>query len=123
MLEFGYSLRECYSLQHSAGSPNGLGAGYFLLQHKKQLGGANFIYKIKIFKSDADGFDDIEDDEPSMILYVDKHTPPMPDSEDTPVVPDVLGVEADATIGEGKEVRRSRNGNDLVREHVIWAKL
>jgi hypothetical protein len=123
VLEFDSSLRECYSLRRFAGSPNGLGAGYFLLQHKRQLGGANFIYKIKIFRNDAEGFDDIEDDEPSMILYVDKHTPPMPDSEDTPGVPDVLGGEADAMIGEGKEVRRSRNGNDLVREHVIWAKL
>jgi hypothetical protein len=27
----------------SAGSPNGVGAGYFLAQHKAQLGGNKFV--------------------------------------------------------------------------------
>ncbi|CAN9220041.1 unnamed protein product [Alternaria sp. RS040] len=92
------------------GSPNGLGAGYFLLQHKRQLGGDNFIWKIKIFKGDDD---DGYYDDPALIFYIDKHTPPMPDSDDTPGSP----------IEEAKAVRRSKDRKNFMRTHKIWAKL
>ncbi|KAI4645727.1 hypothetical protein J4E93_005305 [Alternaria ventricosa] len=101
------------------GSPNGLGAGYFLLQHKRQLGGANFIYKITIFRNDGDEFDD----EPNLIFHVDKNTPPMPDVHDTPGAPEKPAEKGNAAVREGRVVRRSRDGKDLVREHVVWAKL
>lgn len=101
------------------GSPNGLGAGYFLLQHKRQLGGANFIYKITIFRNDGDEFDD----EPNLIFHVDKNITPMPDVDDTSGAPEKPAEKGSAAVREGKVVRRSRNGKNLVREHVIWAKL
>lgn len=33
----------------SVGSPNGRAAGYFLMQHKEQLGGNKFISKVTVF--------------------------------------------------------------------------
>jgi hypothetical protein len=39
----------------NTGSPNGLGTGYFLIQHKLQLGW-KYIWKIKVFKSGEGGF-------------------------------------------------------------------
>ncbi|KAF1360403.1 hypothetical protein EJ07DRAFT_114939 [Lizonia empirigonia] len=46
------------------GSPNGLGAAYFLLQHHKQLGGAKSINKVKIVTCEDGGGD------PCLIFYV-----------------------------------------------------
>ncbi|KAH7071429.1 hypothetical protein BKA63DRAFT_578661 [Paraphoma chrysanthemicola] len=47
------------------GSPNGLGAAYLLLQHKKLLGGAKTISKIKIWRSEAE-----DHEEPNINFYV-----------------------------------------------------
>ncbi|KAF1932409.1 uncharacterized protein M421DRAFT_403266 [Didymella exigua CBS 183.55] len=46
------------------GSPNGLGAAYFLLQHHKQLGSAKSINKVKVVTCEDDGGD------PCLIFYV-----------------------------------------------------
>ncbi|KAL6706278.1 Mitochondrial import inner membrane translocase subunit tim8 [Coniothyrium glycines] len=92
------------------GSPNGLGAGYFLLQHKRQLGGAKFIWKIKIFK----GEDEFESD-PNLIFYVDPNAPPVPPKEGAP-----------ETLTKNKVphvVKRSRDGRSVVREHVLGVKV
>lgn len=37
------------------GSPGERWAGYFLMQHKRQLGGSKFISKIRVFKSEKEG--------------------------------------------------------------------
>ncbi|KAI4938950.1 uncharacterized protein J4E92_000231 [Alternaria infectoria] len=86
------------------GSPNGLGAGYFLLQHKRQLGGANFIYKITIFRNDGDEFDD----EPNLIFHVDKNTTPMPDVEDTPGAPEKPAEKGSAAVREAPRVEKMK---------------
>jgi hypothetical protein len=88
-----------------------LGAGYLLLQHKRQLGGANYIYKIKIFRNEDD--DDMADDDPSIIFYVDRKKTTIPSTDDT----------RGAAVQEGKVVKKSKDGKDLVREHIVWAKL
>ncbi|KAJ4382935.1 Mitochondrial import inner membrane translocase subunit tim8 [Didymella sp. IMI 355093] len=46
------------------GSPNGLGAAYFLLQHHKQLGSAKSINKVKLVTCEDDGGD------PCLVFYV-----------------------------------------------------
>ena len=51
------------------GSPNGLGAGYFLVQHKAQLGGVKFVYKIRVFRGDS------ENTSPHLLFYVDAGSP------------------------------------------------
>lgn len=40
------------SLTITAGSPNGLAIGYFLNQHKRQLGGNKFVWEISVFLGD-----------------------------------------------------------------------
>jgi hypothetical protein len=37
------------------GSPVGRWAGYFLLQHKRQLGGSKWIEKVRVFRSEKEG--------------------------------------------------------------------
>jgi hypothetical protein len=98
-----------------------LGAGYLLLQHKRQLGGANYIYKVKIFRNEDD--DDMADDDPSIIFYVDRKKTTIPSTDDLPGAPSSPEGKAGAAIQEGKVVERSRDGKDLVREHIVWAKL
>lgn len=48
------------------GSPNGIAAAYFCIQHRRQLG-RKFISKVRVFKGDDD--DDNEYPEMHMILY------------------------------------------------------
>ena len=86
------------------GSPNGLGAGYFLLQHKRQLGGAKFIWKIKIFK-----VDDFDAEDPNIIFYVDPNVAPVPLEEDS--------------LAESEIWKRNTARTELLRRHVIKAKL
>lgn len=47
------------------GSPVGRWAGYFLMQHKRQLGGDKFISKVRVFKSEKVG------SLPYFLFYVD----------------------------------------------------
>ncbi|KAH3906715.1 hypothetical protein HBI56_228980 [Parastagonospora nodorum] len=47
------------------GAPVGRWAGYFLIQHKRQLGGNRFISKVRVFKSEKEG------SWPYMLFYVD----------------------------------------------------
>lgn len=47
----------------------------------------------------------------------------MPDVEDTPGAPEKPAEKGSAAVREGKVVRRGRDGKDVVREHVVWAKL
>jgi hypothetical protein len=56
-----------YAGRRRIGSLNGRGRAYFLLQHKPQLGGATFVWKIRIFRRDDDKFD-----APILLIYVDK---------------------------------------------------
>jgi hypothetical protein len=50
------------------GSPNGLGAGYFLTQHKRQLG-TKTISKVKVFMNDSKW------PLPQMIFFVEEVAP------------------------------------------------
>lgn len=113
-----------HMLTYVPGCPNALGAGYFLLQHKRQLGGAKFIWKIKIFKGD----DLHESDDPHLIFYVDPNPPPMPPPEDTPGSPqktpsDSSGQADSEDWMEPRIVKRSADGRSMIREHIIRAKL
>jgi hypothetical protein len=67
---FPYLVRSPTLLITAPGSPNGLGAaGYFLVQHKAQLGGVKFVYKIRIFRGDH------ENTNPHLLFYVDTGSP------------------------------------------------
>ncbi|USP75837.1 hypothetical protein yc1106_03111 [Curvularia clavata] len=92
------------------GSPVGRWAGYFLMQHKRQLGGSKYITNVRVFKSEKEG------SWPYFLFYV--KGPGMAPiwkrngSEE----------EAEENGYEGpKVVMRSENGRHVVREHVVWA--
>jgi hypothetical protein len=48
----------------STGSPLGRWGGFFLIQHKAQLGGSKYISKVRVFKNDAMTM-------PYMVFYVE----------------------------------------------------
>lgn len=102
-------------LTFSTGSPNGLGAAYFLLQHKRQLGGAKTITKIKIWRSE-----DEDHEEPNVIFYVGDVTPSGDARE---ALRNEVGSRALDEGIESEVVQRSADGKSLVREHRIKARL
>lgn len=66
---FPYLVRSQTLLITASGSPNVLGAGYCLVQHKAQLGGVKFVYKIRIFRGDRGSTN------PHLLFYVDTGSP------------------------------------------------
>jgi hypothetical protein len=92
------------------GSPNGLAAGYFLLQHKRQLGGNKYISKIRVFRKDDDN-----NPKPNLLFYVDDQAPPDPKT--------LKREDRGREEVESRVVGRSKDGTSLVREHVFRARL
>jgi hypothetical protein len=100
------------------GSPVGRWAGYFLMQHKRQLGGNKFISKVRLFKSDKPG------SLAFFLFYVDGPAPaPEPSPEPSPVS-SVERMRARNIVGEAEvAVKRSADGKNVVREHDFRFKL
>jgi hypothetical protein len=92
------------------GSPVGKWAGYFLMQHKRQLGGNKFIEKVRVFKSEKPG------SLAYLLFYVDG---PVLEAErrSSPAL-----LDSDLS-GEVRVVARSDDGKNIVREHVFHVKL
>ena len=91
------------------GSPNGVAAGYFLAQHKTQLGGNKYVYQVTVW-SDREG-------DQQMMFWV-KNAPLPPEEE----------LEQDRSRTPtpeqgGKVVKRSTDGRNVVREYIVRAKL
>jgi hypothetical protein len=108
----------CYLL----GSPNGLAAAYFLIQHKKQLGGSKFIWKVRIFKSDEPA---MPANDYNLLFFVDStedpaDPPKSPTPKDPPPKKGGKGPEGNF---ESKLAHRSRDGKSVLREHVFRARL
>jgi hypothetical protein len=93
----------------SPGSPNGLIAGNFLAQHKRQLGGKKVISKITIFEGDDMG------GYWHLLFWVADR--PESEALEAPV-----GSETGITV-ERKVVERSHDDKNIVREHVFKARL
>jgi hypothetical protein len=89
------------------GSPVGRWAGYFLMQHKWQLGGNKYISKLRVFKSEKEG------NWPYFLFYVEGAA--ASGSGDM--------AEADSGMRGTRVVKRSEDGNHVIREHVTRAKL
>ncbi|KAJ4993437.1 hypothetical protein SVAN01_00985 [Stagonosporopsis vannaccii] len=101
--------------QAMLGSPNGLSAGYFLIQHKNQLGGNKYVHKVTVWR-DYDGDD-------HMLLWV----------KDAPLPPQeaALGIANDSMSDKGLSgtfdnagniVKRSIDGKNFIREHRVVAR-
>jgi hypothetical protein len=81
------------------GSPVGRWAGYFLMQHKRQLGGNKQISKVRVFKSEKEG------SWPYFLFYVEG------------------GDARGDGQGEVRVLERSFDGRSVVREHVLRGRL
>lgn len=97
------------------GTANGLAVGYFLAQHKAQLG-LKHVSKITIFTNDAD-----PPGSPNMLFWVeDAPTPEETKPEEDPMD---TGPGHMARISKSQVLKRSRDGRNFAREHVFYAKL
>lgn len=88
-----------------------MAAGYFLAQHKTQLGGNKYVYQATVWK-DRDG--DLQ-----MIFWV-KTAPPPSGNIDGDKTSMSLSGGVD-TINE--VVKRSADGKNVIRRHVVCARL
>lgn len=94
------------------GSPVGRWAGYFLMQHKRQLGGNKYISKVRVFKSEKEG------SWPYFLFYVEG-----------PETASISKRKNDKNVNEGhvseaaRVITRSEDGRRVVREHVIRARM
>ncbi|EUC47215.1 hypothetical protein COCMIDRAFT_24834 [Bipolaris oryzae ATCC 44560] len=92
------------------GSPVGRWAGYFLMQHKRQLGGNKYISNVRVFKSEKEG------SWPYFLFYVEG-----------PSIAPIWKRSTSTDSVEGsvdtapKVIMRSEDGRNVVREHVVWA--
>ncbi|KAJ4367105.1 Mitochondrial import inner membrane translocase subunit tim8 [Neocucurbitaria cava] len=105
------------------GSPVGRWAGYFLMQHKRQLGGSKVISKVRVFKSEKAG------SLPYLLFYVEDgggpgETPGLGVWEG-PWWDGVNGTreEGGSAVKESRVVERSEDGKNVVREHVLRGRL
>ncbi|KAH7413607.1 hypothetical protein DE146DRAFT_749811 [Phaeosphaeria sp. MPI-PUGE-AT-0046c] len=94
------------------GSPNGLGAGFFLAQHKAQLGN-KVISKITVWTAS-------ETDLPNLLFWVADELEPDPEDEDPEdPLPDILSKH----IVERQVVGWSADKKHIIREHIFRARL
>jgi len=88
------------------GTPNGRASGYFLAQHKQQLGNM-FISGVRVFLGTT------YPNQPSMVFYVQQELPQRPDKLLRRFAIDV----------ESSVIFVGNNGTDIVRQHVMRARL
>ncbi|KAI5372642.1 hypothetical protein J4E82_008646 [Alternaria postmessia] len=103
------------------GSPNGRAVGYFLAQHKAQIGGNRCVKTIRIFRGDA------MTEMPNLLFAVEwapsppANAPTDPVEEWLPYPDDGMGALTDIQVGN--VVKRSDDGRNMVRSHKVWVKL
>lgn len=95
---------------NASGSPVGRWAGYFLMQHKQQLGGNRFIYKVRVFKNEQSG----------SLSYFCFYVNPNPAPEGSDMMLSGRGAAHLGGVGQtSRVVNMSADGKDRVREHVL----
>jgi hypothetical protein len=110
-LVFDIETEECKAM---LGSPNGVAAGYFAAQHKTQLGGNKYVHQVTVCK-DRDG------DE--QMMFWDTNAPLTPEEELEQDRSRTPTPEHDDAHALGKVIKRSLDGRNVIREHVMFAKL
>jgi hypothetical protein len=93
------------------GSPNAMSVGYFLAQHKRQLGGNKVVARITVWET---GW------LPSMVLWVEEE-PESEEDENSDGEPMMLDP-SPTNIG-WRVVKRSTDSKNILREHHLGSKL
>ncbi|KAH7410130.1 hypothetical protein DE146DRAFT_775521 [Phaeosphaeria sp. MPI-PUGE-AT-0046c] len=96
------------------GTVNGLAVGYFLAQHKSQLG-LKHVSKITVFIDDLKPPGSL-----NMLFWVENVPPPQKKAD---VDPMDTGLSSTADISESRVLKRSKDGRSIIREHIFYAKL
>ncbi|OAL51078.1 hypothetical protein IQ07DRAFT_586641 [Pyrenochaeta sp. DS3sAY3a] len=110
--EIGYWPGTEFSMDTEAGkallgSPVGRWGGYFLIQHKRQLGGDKYISKVRVFASAKYG------DLPYLLFYVS-----------SPAVALASGLDTESDQLEVEEIlKRKSVQRNIIREHIMRPKL
>lgn len=102
-------------LINETGTANGMAVGFFLAQHKAQLG-LKYVSKITVFTDDEKPLKP-----PNMLFWVEdvpppKETKPGEDPKDT-------GPGSISGTLKSRVLKRSRDGRNVIREHIFYAKL
>jgi hypothetical protein len=107
---------------YTPGSPNGIAAGFFLAQHKRQLGNNKMISKITVFKALQPV---TNDDFPTIIFWVQDARSIYGDVDgaQTANVSNVVGIDTVEGMEEPKVLRRSADGKNVLRKHVVRGEL
>jgi hypothetical protein len=92
------------------GTPNGRASGYFLAQHKQQLGNM-FISGVRVFLGNT------YPNQPAMVFYVQQELPQKPQGKR-----ENTSQQRRVNV-ESRIVSVNKDGRSFVREHVFRAKL
>ncbi|KAF2848992.1 hypothetical protein T440DRAFT_143734 [Plenodomus tracheiphilus IPT5] len=96
------------------GSPVGRWAGYFLMQHKTQLGGNCFISKVRVFKNEETG------SLAYLCFYVDPTPASGSDLSERATLADDVSIQTKALSDSPRLVQMSADGKSMLREHAIY---
>ncbi|CAA9963121.1 hypothetical protein PTMSG1_06489 [Pyrenophora teres f. maculata] len=123
----GLSFQPSYGLKAFTailGSPNSIGAGWFLAQHKAQMGQNRYIYRITVFTETG------TEDYPHMLLWVKQAPPPAqfppptfpPGQGPPPSQNNRKRFELKSGDMEGVELvgPPTQDELDLAQKHIIW---
>jgi hypothetical protein len=95
----------------SIGSPNLMSAGYFLAQHKPQLGGNKVVARITVWQTSW---------LPNAVLWIEDEPDEEPDenSDGEPMMIDPPPINVGWRV-----VKRKADSKNILREHYLGAKL
>jgi hypothetical protein len=108
------------------GSPNGQAAGYFLAQHKHRFGKSKTVEKVTVFRADKGMMPYLlfwVIDAPAVALDGEFETEERDDGRAPRANETEVMTRNDLYEAEHRTVTRSADGKNMLREHVIHAKL
>jgi hypothetical protein len=99
----------------SIGSANGRAVGYFLAQHKHQLGGDKYVSKMTVFEDENEG-----NPHATILFWIDDVPSPPPELPEPGAPPGDHPMDTSPGMVQSKVVRRRDHGRSITRKHVIW---
>ncbi|CAI9628672.1 unnamed protein product [Alternaria burnsii] len=96
------------------GSANGRAVGYFLAQHKHQLGGDKYVSKMTVFEDENEG-----NPHATILFWIDDVPSPPPELPEPGAPPGDHSMDTSLGMVQSKVVRRRDHGMSIIRKHVI----
>ena len=89
--------------------------GYFLAQHKHQLGGDKYVSKMTVFEDENEG-----NPHATILFWIDDVPSPPPELPGPGAPPGDHPMDTSPGMVQSKVVRRRDHGRSITRKHVIW---